>query len=43
MERDLRTDDDENTEKLELSVMVVNFIKSLSVDKELRSNLKGLM
>ena len=41
MERDLRDDLDENEEKIELAIGVVNFLKSLSIDKELRKNLKG--
>ena len=41
MDRDLRMDPEENFEKMELSVGVVNFLKSMGLDEELRTNLKG--
>ena len=34
-------DPEENFEKMELAVGVVNFLKSMGMDEELRRNLKG--
>lgn len=42
MERDLRSDLEENAQKVELSCGVVNFLKSLSTNPDLRRTLKGL-
>jgi hypothetical protein len=42
MERDLRLDEDENEQKIELACGVVNFLKSLSTNHDLRRTLKGL-